>query len=271
MRGECRAERWLINGLGAHRDEPHRPKQLLYPSSGARNGLPVLFDTPRTSPRRLGLTGGTAVRESQLRSILRPEAVRPLPGPVARAEVRDRRACLEVSELPGPARERAQPDTVSHNRVCNGRRPCCCPDPGGRGRHRCPARLAPAALSIDDPRANLDRFDVRRRDPAEGSRLTRVFSAILRDVEDLRFARDTLTRRPPVLRLPDWRAWSASNRSQPHSRLDSSGPRVHRCTRPRTSVPAHTHPITTSLRRERNRESHCTLLGVAAHVCYHPA
>ena len=196
-----------------------------------RKGLPVLFDTSRTSPRRLGLTGGTAVRESQLRSILRTEAVLPLPGPVARAEVRDRCACLKVSELPGPARERAQPDefhtiesAMAEGLVVARTREIeddIAVQHGGVGR-----------LRIDDPRADLDRLDVRRRDPAERSRLARVFSAVFRDVK-VSASRAPLTRRPPVLRHPECRAWSASNQPQPHSRLDSSEPRVRRRTRPR--------------------------------------
>src|SRR5512132_1718315 len=116
--------------------------------------------------------------------MLRTEAVRPVPGTVRVGRARDNeRSRLEVGELPGPAKERdhaGQGRKIEHDMPERG----VVPRPVD---HEVTVQHAGTRIAgcrgIDDPRAELDRVEVRGRDRAELTGVAEVVLAVLRHME----------------------------------------------------------------------------------------
>src|SRR5205085_9505975 len=111
------------------------------------------------------------------------EAVRPIPVPQPGRRIeRDDGAGLEPCEPPGPARERDEAGTAREVER----------DVAGRGVVAVPRveddvaveRARSGRLGINDPRAHVDRVEVRGRDRAEGTGEACVGRALLRHMED---------------------------------------------------------------------------------------
>ena len=178
------------------------------------------------------------------------------------------RRCPEVGEFACAAFKRAQPAKRLKHEFAMAVRPVVA-IPRKVEDNIAVQRVRPFRLSINNPRAHLDRLHVRRRDRAEDPRLARILTGNLSSRADLRFAPDNAGAAAcPAARLIG-RARSAPNRSQQCSRLDSSGSLVRRCTHsPLASLP-HTDPITTPFVRTIDNLI-CTLLGVAAYLSCSP-
>ena len=123
----------------------------------ARNGFSLPVQRWRRGP------------EVDLGSILRTEAVRSFPEPEREIiSMRDSDGGMKPGELPGPARERAASEKVvlRVERAVAGRRVVAWPrQVEGDGTAR--RRTEIGRLEIDDPRADLDRLEVRGRDRTE--------------------------------------------------------------------------------------------------------